>query len=394
MYFPGEEYENRWTRVYDEMERRGFNAAVVWGRSAGTYERCGDVLYLTNYYSNHSGHELDNRLWNGRSFSAVILADRDVPELHMDEPEVRPDIVATDRVVPHIYDSIMGTAEGVNARGLEGRVALVGWDFLPAKYFRQLEAATPQVDWIPADDLLRPVRRIKSPRELDCYRHGGQIASRALSRLMEALISGERESDAAAAAASEVLSAGGNFHMIPVNHGSSMHYFCRSPLTGFSEDAPNDGDLVRGWVYGPMYQGYWLDPGRTAISGKTGTKEQQRLIEQCAAIVDACIEAIRPGVSAVDIGRLGAEMQQKAGGGVDVAGQQWPLYGHGVGLFWEPPIIGPDTADPDEQMEANMTLGVEAFLAEEGVGAAGFEQNIIVGEDGNELLTTTPMIWH
>jgi len=40
-----------------------------------------------------------------------------------------------------------------------------------------------------------------------------------------------------------------------------------------------------------------------------------------------------------------------------------------------------------------MVLGVEAFLAESGVGSAGLEQNIIAHADENELLTTTPMIW-
>jgi hypothetical protein len=40
-----------------------------------------------------------------------------------------------------------------------------------------------------------------------------------------------------------------------------------------------------------------------------------------------------------------------------------------------------------------MVLGVEVFLGESGVGSAGFEQNVIVGADGNELLTTTPMMW-
>ena len=39
-YFPIEEYESRWGRVHAEMKRRGFDAAVVWGRSAGGFERC------------------------------------------------------------------------------------------------------------------------------------------------------------------------------------------------------------------------------------------------------------------------------------------------------------------------------------------------------------------
>ncbi len=36
-YFPIEEYESRWGRVHAEMKRRGFDAAVVWGRSAGGF---------------------------------------------------------------------------------------------------------------------------------------------------------------------------------------------------------------------------------------------------------------------------------------------------------------------------------------------------------------------
>ena len=58
-YFPIEEYEGRWERVHAEMKRRGLDVAVVWGRSAGGYERCADVLYLTNYFSTNSGQASD-----------------------------------------------------------------------------------------------------------------------------------------------------------------------------------------------------------------------------------------------------------------------------------------------------------------------------------------------
>lgn len=33
-YFPIEEYETRWARVHDEIARRGFETAVVFGRAA------------------------------------------------------------------------------------------------------------------------------------------------------------------------------------------------------------------------------------------------------------------------------------------------------------------------------------------------------------------------
>ena len=40
-YFPQDEYESRWARVEQEMKRRGYEAAVVWGRSGGSFDRCG-----------------------------------------------------------------------------------------------------------------------------------------------------------------------------------------------------------------------------------------------------------------------------------------------------------------------------------------------------------------
>ena len=59
LYFSQDEYERRWKAVYDSMAEKGYETAVIWGKTAGNYERHGDLLYLTNYYSNQSGHSLD-----------------------------------------------------------------------------------------------------------------------------------------------------------------------------------------------------------------------------------------------------------------------------------------------------------------------------------------------
>jgi Xaa-Pro aminopeptidase len=238
------------------------------------------------------------------------------------------------------------------------------------------------------------VRKFKSPLELDCYREGGVIATAGLNALFEGLRGDLSEAEAAAAAAKEVISRGGAFHMIPVNHGHRINYFCRNPQTGYSLETPEQGDLMRGWVYGPIWQGYWLDPGRTTVKGKP-TAEQKLLVEQTANIVDTLIDHIKPGVKVMDIAREGERMNEAAGGGKDQAAVMWPLFGHGVGQFWEEPWIGTTLlwGGEAETFEENMVLGVEAFLAHEGVGSAGFEQNVIVTRDGCELLTTTPMLF-
>lgn len=391
MYFPQDEYEARWPRVYAELERRGYDHAVVWGRSAGTYERCGDVLYLTNFYSTHSGHEGDTPLWNARSFAAVILSERGTPELHTDEADSPLDLIATSSVDWH-WDVIAGVAEALKRRRIEGRVALVGSDFLPVKYARQLESLLPEITFEPEDDLVESVRQIKSERELDCYREGGEIVTAGLNALFEGLLAGTTEAEAAGDAAREVIRRGGAYHMIPVSHGERIRYFCRYPITGYSLDAPKEGDLVRGWVYGPIWQGYWLDPGRTSVRGKPAP-EQRELVEATANIVEQVMAAIRPGVPVAEVAALGDRLTEEAGGEKDQAATMWPLYGHGVGFFWERPWLGTDLLEGGEVFRENMVLGVEAFLAHSGVGSAGFEQNVIIGKDGVELLTHTPMLF-
>jgi Xaa-Pro aminopeptidase len=391
-YFPRAEFEARWAKVNDALRAKGLEAAVVWGRSGGTYERSGDVLYLTGYYGTHSGQGMDTPITTARAFASVVLRDGETPELMADEPGPNPALLATDRV-GWSRNTIQGTADLVNRLGLKGRVGFVGSDFFPIKYWDAFKAATPGIEWVIVDDLVREVRRIKSARELDAIRHAGRIAGRGLSRLVENLIAGRTEAEAAGEAAREVVRGGGHVHMIPVSHGDLIHYFTRDPLAGYSHDAPKPGDLVRGWVYGPMFQGYWLDPGRTAVCGKRASNAQKNLIEACAGIVEALIADIRPGVRLMDLAAKGQKMLVDAGAEKDQAAEKWPLFGHGVGLFFEKPYISTSMGDPADVFEDGMVMGVEAFVAHAGVGSAGFEQNIIVGKSGAEIVTDTPMLW-
>lgn len=396
MYFPKDEYRDRWKRVHAEMKRRGYDVAVVWAKGAGAYERYGDVLWLTNYYSAHSGQEPDNDFWTARSFSAVLLEPGRTPALHNDEPLEPHDWIATRRVKWHL-DPVKGVAEDLNRRKVSGKVALVGSDFFPAKYMWELERLTPKIEWVPEDDLVRAVRKVKSPRELEAFREAGEVSTRGLNAMMKALIAGKSEAEAAGEGAREVIKRGGVPYLIRCAHGrgAEMFNFSRNNLTGFDASRPKKGDMVRGWLMGPMKHGYYLDPGRTAVCGGKPSRRQRELIEACAGIVEGVIKKIRPGVTAHELGREGDRLTKAAGGGKvkDQASQQWPLYGHVNDMFFENPMYGRKTAGPEERLEENMVCSSEAFLSWEGVGAAGFEQNMIIKKGGVEILTKSPMIW-
>ena len=48
---------------------------------------------------------------------------------------------------------------------------------------------------------------------------------------------------------------------------------------------------------------------------------------------------------------------------------------------------------PHPGIRENMVMSTETFMATEGVGSAGFEQNFIVTAQGTELITNNPLLW-
>lgn len=94
-----------------------------------------------------------------------------------------------------------------------------------------------------------------------------------------------------------------------------------------------------------------------------------------------------------DVARVGDGLAARFQEGGSQMNGQWPLYGHGTGLYWEHPYIGVTMSDPDDSFEAGMVLGIEAFLHVEGVGTAAHEQNLIVHADGTEIITSSADRW-
>lgn len=390
--FPADEYATRWASVAADMEARGYAAALVWGRGGGSYDRCGNVLYLTNYYSCASGQEIDNPLNTARSFCAVILQPGQEPELVIDEPDPRRELLSTTRVSGH-SDPVSAAARILRDRAIDGPVALVGSDFLPMKYWNLVQDDAPGIDWVVDDGLVERTRRIKSPRELERCRTAGAIASRALDVLMEGLVGGASEAEAVGCAIAALRREGAVCQMIPVAHGRFISRWASEPFSGAGLDVPANGDLVRGWLDSIIYQGYWLDPGRTAVAGGKPSSDQKALIEGAIAIVEGVIAAIRPGVSVHAVAEIGDRLSATFQVGANQMNAQWPLYGHGCGLYWEHPYIGKTMSHADDVFDVGMVLGIEAFLHIDGVGTAAHEQNVIVHDDGVEVITTSADRW-
>ncbi len=404
-YFPREEYEARVAALESELTSKGYESAVIWQRTGGSYDRAGDVYYLTSYASQSSGQELSAGASQlGRSFAALLVRVGEEPELHICEPRATVDmgLVAIDKIVGHDDNLPVGLGERLRELGIEGRVAYLGEDFLPLQMYRALEATAPGIEWVAEEYLLRDIKSVKSERELDLYREAGAISSKALTVLMESLIEGERQCDAAAKAADVIIRAGGGFQRIGCGTGPASEYsMWDKPLYGYSKERAEPGDFVRGWVYGPILDGYWLDPGRSSVCG-IPSPEAKKLVQDTVTLTEAIMGEIRPGKTPREIGVFGDEKASQLG--YDASGGAiWDIYGHGLSTFWLGPFIPSHGAsgfeddkglwNVDAQYHSGQVYTVETFLQTPDLGLASFEQVFIIWDDGLENITDTPMLF-
>lgn len=405
--FARDEYEARWARVQAAMAAAGYENLVVWQRSAGTYDKVGDVYWLTNFQTYGTGQDPPTDATGAPwTFSAVLIRKGQEPELHIGvtEDDIDRPSLAFGKLVMHEPNMMIRFAEYLRDAGIEGRVAVVGDDVLPGMSDRVLRRHTPQIEWVAEYQLLEGPQLVKSPRELEIYREAGALVSSALDAAMKAMTAGERSCEAAARAASILIGGGGGFHRISINHGPMMQNGLSKAYYGYDTRAPNPGDLVTVWIYGPILAGYWLDPGRTAVCGARPTPAQKALVDDCASYVEKMVKAIAPGTSPRDIGIRWAEIEREGSyfdGAKPDSGNEGHGFGHGLATSFPGYVlpIGDAEIGPfgyrrlQETLKPGMVLAAEAFLSRPGVGTAGVENNFIVTETGAELLDKSPMIY-
>jgi len=183
--------------------------------------------------------------------------------------------------------------------------------------------------------------------------------------------------------------------------GENLAVLSRGPISvtgvGLSESFPmaasgrrlQAGDLLN-IDLGLNRAGYHGDMARTYAVGALppGVEPLARAVRE---IQDACLDAIRPGVTADSVHGAGVAAARSLGV-ADVFqghdGVHGPYVGHGIGLeLDEPPVLGPGVAT---RLEEGMVLAVEPKLMSPAFGAVNIEDDVVVTADGCELLGELP----
>src|SRR6478672_3595197 len=258
-------------------------------------------------------------------------------------------------------------------------VATAVTDAMPALHLLPLADVLGVVPVL-ATDVLRRLRMIKDPAEVDALRKAGAAIDRVHARVPEFLVPGRTEADVAADIA-EAIVAEGHSEVAFVIVGSGPHG--ADPHHSYSGRELRVGDIVVVDIGGAYEPGYNSDSTRTYSIGEPSAEvAQQYSVLQRAQ--RAAVDAVRPGVTAEEVDAAARDVLAAEG----LA--EWFVHrtGHGIGLsVHEEPYI---VAGNDLPLAEGMAFSVEPGIYFPGQWGARIEDIVIVTSDGAMPVNNQP----
>jgi Xaa-Pro dipeptidase len=361
----------RFARLQDQLDAQGVDGLVLLGSSS--------VAYATG--SAEPAQDGDR----AALFRAVAVVVKGDTAPHLYTPYV--DGVPADLPEDHLHGPLFPDLDdgiGQFARALAdhfGHGVRIGIDHQTHPILRAL----PGVDWVDAADVVSAAKLIKTPDEVACIRNAQLLNELAMVDALRILRPGVRQIDLTAAFLRRVFELGASANsidpiwqvMAPTRELGpwTLHGDLAYP-TVTTDRFLREGDII--WVdAGINWQGYASDYGRTWITGvdPVPNSKQQAQFRRWRSVVDAALDILQPGVSALQLGKAAIE----ANGGVRPWIDHFYL-AHGIGTdSAEMPLIGTDLGEQfDERlvMQPGMVAVFEPVIWEE--GASGYRSEDIV----------------
>jgi Xaa-Pro aminopeptidase len=259
--------------------------------------------------------------------------------------------------------------------GVRGKRIGVDESGLFPSAWRTLEQQLTGSTLVPAYQLFRRARMVKSPEEVARLERAAQIAEDGVAAVLAMLKPGVTEREAAYVYEAEILKRGAQPFFTVITIGERAALADVYP----AERALKPGDMVR-FDLGCVYQGYRSDIARTAVLGKPSDK----LARYYAAILageKAGMAAMKPGVAVSRIFEVAVKATRENG----MPHYQRHHVGHGIGLEpYDPPTLNAATETP---LEPGMVFCVETPYYEHGWGGVQVEDAVEVTAAGIRRLT-------
>jgi Xaa-Pro aminopeptidase len=253
---------------------------------------------------------------------------------------------------------------------------------LPVLFALQAEG----IQVVDGQQLMQEARLIKTRDEITLLNTACMMVDAAYDDLYRFMKPGVRENECVGLVSKSLYDLGSE-HVEGVNAISGER--CSPHPHVFSDRALRPGDPAYFDIL-HSYNGYRTCYYRTFAIG-SASQAMVDAYKKCRDILDAAIRVIRPGVTTADVVSLWPTAQEF--GFPDEEAAFALQYGHGVGLsIWEKPIFSRLVSlDHPEVIQEGMVFALETFWpAADGWTAARIEEQLVVTQDGCEVITRFP----
>jgi Xaa-Pro dipeptidase len=318
---------------------------------------------------------------------AVVVKGEEAPHLYTlyvdGVPSDLPDDHLHEPLFPDLDDGIELFAKALAGHFPSG--ARVGVDDQTHPMLRGL----PSFDWVEASDVVGAAKLTKTPDEIACIRNAQRLNELAMTDALAILRPGVRQIDLSAAFLRRVFELGASANgidpiwqvMAPTRELGpwTLHGDLAYP-TVTTDRFLRQGDVI--WVdAGITWEGYASDYGRTWITGADPDDRQERQFRRWRTVVDAALDVLKPGVSALELGKAALDANDGVRPWIDHF-----YLAHGVGTeSAEMPLVGTDLGEAfDERliMQPGMVLVFEPVIWEDGFAGYRSEDIVAVTDTG------------
>ncbi|WP_252311722.1 Xaa-Pro peptidase family protein [Sinobaca sp. H24] len=233
---------------------------------------------------------------------------------------------------------------------------------------------------VPTSSIVEHVRLYKTPEEIAVLKEAAAIADRAFDHITTFIKPGMKETEVsneleffmrregAVSSSFDIIVASGWRSALP--HGVA------------SSKIIEGGELVT-LDYGAYYKGYCSDITRTIAVGEP-TSELKKIYQTVLEAQLLAVEQIKPGMTGIEADQIARAHIEQAGYG--------KYFGHGLGHglgmeVHEGPRLSPKGS---QVLEPGMVVTVEPGIYVPKAGGTRIEDDIVITEEGNEVLTYAP----
>ncbi len=235
------------------------------------------------------------------------------------------------------------------------------------------------VEWVPADDILRPLRMVKTSDEVGKIREAIKLAEACLGHSVRMLQPGVTEFDI-----------GLDIEFFFRRNGAGIGFppiVASGPNSARPHARPTDRALEKGDFVtidlGCVLDGYCSDITRTFVIGPASDRHRE-VYEQVLKAEVACCAALIPGATGVAVDQLARDILNEK----DLAKYFGHSLGHGLGRAVHD--LGSLGARSTDIIEPGQVWTVEPGVYIESFGGVRIEDDVHVTPEGPEILSSYP----